>query len=289
MQVNKRNFSKSAFSLIELSIVILIIGILIAGVTQSSRLINAMRLASARAQTQSSPINSIPGIFAWYETTSENAFDVQNPDDGQVVTTWNDLNPLSPIIKNPLSQTTVGAKPTYKNASFNGLPSLYFDGGDYLSISSISSSVLLPNTQSTIFIVFNISSISTLLFSFQTSASNRYALEINTSLPRFDCVNDTSGSLVGSTNVVGTPTIVTLYKSANTQSIYVNGSLNATQSNSQTLTAFSGELDIGKYIDGGYLVSGNIAELVIYDHALKNEERQSIEKYLGKKWGIALN
>ncbi len=39
---------KTAFSLIELSVVILIIGILVAGVTQSSRLIIQMRLATAR-------------------------------------------------------------------------------------------------------------------------------------------------------------------------------------------------------------------------------------------------
>lgn len=54
----KKNFMKNkfnkAFSLIELSIVILIIGILVAGVTSSSRLINQMRLTSARTLTQSS-------------------------------------------------------------------------------------------------------------------------------------------------------------------------------------------------------------------------------------------
>lgn len=38
---------KKAFSLIELSIVILIIGILVTGVTQSSRLVRQMKIASA--------------------------------------------------------------------------------------------------------------------------------------------------------------------------------------------------------------------------------------------------
>ncbi|MFM2200490.1 MAG: hypothetical protein RL769_545, partial [Pseudomonadota bacterium] len=38
-----------AFSLIELSIVILIIGILVAGVTQSSRLVNQIRLSTAQS------------------------------------------------------------------------------------------------------------------------------------------------------------------------------------------------------------------------------------------------
>lgn len=52
-------FNKAAFSLIELSIIILIIGILVAGVTQSSRLVNEMRLATVRNINQNSPIHNI--------------------------------------------------------------------------------------------------------------------------------------------------------------------------------------------------------------------------------------
>jgi len=49
---------KTAFSLIELSIVILIIGILVAGVTQSSRLVRAIKLQTARSITNSSSITA---------------------------------------------------------------------------------------------------------------------------------------------------------------------------------------------------------------------------------------
>lgn len=53
---------QKAFSLIELSIVILIIGILVAGVTQSSRLVKQIRLASIKSMTLSSPVSSIMTI-----------------------------------------------------------------------------------------------------------------------------------------------------------------------------------------------------------------------------------
>jgi hypothetical protein len=33
---------------------------------------------------------------------------------------------------------------------------------------------------------------------------------------------------------------------------------------------------------------GDIGEIIIFDRALKTEERQSIEKYLGQKWGIKI-
>ena len=75
--------SSSAFSLIELSIVILIIGIIIAGITQGSRLVTKMRVASARALTQSSPVTSIKGLMMWLETTM----------DGNVVSSTNGTNP----------------------------------------------------------------------------------------------------------------------------------------------------------------------------------------------------
>ena len=68
-----KNFKK-AFSLIELSVVVLIIGILIAGITQSSRLVRAMKLNTARSLTRSSDVNSIRNLTAWFDATAEGVF-----------------------------------------------------------------------------------------------------------------------------------------------------------------------------------------------------------------------
>jgi len=62
---------KRAFSLIELSVVVLIIGILIAGITQSSRLVRAMKLNTARSLTRSSDVASIRNLTAWFDATAE--------------------------------------------------------------------------------------------------------------------------------------------------------------------------------------------------------------------------
>ena len=32
--------------------------------------------------------------------------------------------------------------------------------------------------------------------------------------------------------------------------------------------------------------NGDIAEIIVFNRALKTEERQAVEKYLGQKWGI---
>lgn len=91
---------KKAFSLIELSIVVLIIGILVAGVTQSSRLIRKMSLATAQSLTRSSPVNSIKDIVGWWETCLDESFGGTQPEEDQNggtdgISTWYDLNPQS--------------------------------------------------------------------------------------------------------------------------------------------------------------------------------------------------
>lgn len=109
---------RSAFSLIELSIVILIIGILIAGVTQGSRLVSEMRLATARNMTQNSPVASIPGVVLWLEPTLEKSFDIAEQEDGLTITNWYDINPQS-TYKINLTQSTSARRPNYRSNSVN--------------------------------------------------------------------------------------------------------------------------------------------------------------------------
>ena len=82
-----------AFSLIELSIVILIIGILVAGVTQSSRLLKQMRLATIKNLTLNSPVSSIKDLAVWLESTMDQSFLDSEENTGSAISVWNDLNP----------------------------------------------------------------------------------------------------------------------------------------------------------------------------------------------------
>jgi len=84
------NYKKSkAFSLIELSIVILV-----AGVTQSSRLIRQMKIATAQNLTRSSPVPNRNLMF-WWETTLDESFLPGEATDGAEITQWNDNNPVT--------------------------------------------------------------------------------------------------------------------------------------------------------------------------------------------------
>ena len=137
------NFKK-AFSLIELSIVILIIGILVAGVTQSSRLVNAMRIQSTKLLTRNSPASSIQGLTAWFETSlaenfatgsSGNYTENPSPDNNSSIAKWNDINPVSSDKFNAIQPNTA-EQPIFIEKAINNLPALRFSGDKSLAINT---------------------------------------------------------------------------------------------------------------------------------------------------------
>lgn len=282
--------NKKAFSLIELSIVILIIGIIVAGVTQSSRMIGAFRLHSARTITQSSPIHSITGIFMWFDATAINAIDITDPDDGQAVTTLNDLNPHSATKRN-LTQNTAGSKPAYTLSQINNLPVIRFDGAsnDFMT-TSLKFSEICPTNQITMFIVAKLRANGATQVLFSLEGTQRISIEFSSGVPRFDFVDGSgAGILSGSGTIFNLVRLLTFYKSDTTQTIYVNGAQNATKSNSLTFTdTATNTLYFGRFASN-LQTTIDVGEVIIFDRGLKTEERQAVQNYLGKKWGITLS
>lgn len=283
MKINKK-----AFSLIELSIVILIIGILVAGVTQSSRLIRQMALSTARNVTQSSPVNSITGIVSWIETTSQQSFST-DPEDGVAVSQINDLDIIS-TPKIGFMQATVAKQPIYKNANFNGLPSLAFDGVDdeMVTTQQLLVNEIAPTVKNTIFMVVRIYN-SQVFFSYERyDGLPRITLQMSGNNVRFDYPN-ASNVATGATNIIGKTVIITADSNKVNQSIYINGSLDATRANSADINFnHTYTIAIGGN-NGNMFTKCDIAEVIIYDRSLKTEERKSIEQYLGKKWKIPVS
>ncbi len=302
----KNNNRKSAFSLIEISIVIIIIGILVAGVTQSSRLLSQAKISSARSMTQSSPVTSVKGISLWIESTSENSFQTSELDDGTVVTTWKDINPQT-ITKADLSSS---GSPKYKTNIINGLPAVLFTAAtpDFFSTANFSN----LSSGSTVFAVVKLPS----TLAAQGIISKRTAgtaaninLELATTTTTGWNYSDgaatynlTAGS--APTAASGSYVLSVVYNSASSSSttstatgihFFQNGATSPFSANSITTTgspntSVTDNLFVGK---SGLTATpapfgGYIGEIIIFDRSLKKEERQSIESYLGKKWGIAV-
>ena len=276
---------KKAFSLIELSIVILIIGILVAGVTQSSRLVKQMRLSSARAMTNSSPVPTIKNLVAWYESTSEKSFNDSETSDQSLLKNWYDIN-LQSSIKLDASQTVDANKPIYTFDEASNLPIVKFIDQDFFNLPD--GTVPYNNMPYTIFFV----SKADVMCVCGVLGSGTYLTINATNAFRYDTFNGFYNYWwnidlnMSSTITQKKLTIIDVTYDLAKRDGFVDGVLKATTpSSNRASTAINNT--IGRTAPGEFLI-GSIGEIIIYDRALSNEERKSVEGYLSKKWSIKL-
>ena len=292
-----------AFSLVELSIVIMIIGILIAGVIQGSRIIAQMKLSAARSLTQGSDVNGISDIILWLDATAEgmlaNASSGSTTyiSDGDEISPWTDQNPQT-TSKFSFTQSTAGAYPTYKQNGINGLPTLRFDpatdgtAGDALFTSY---SATLNPSQFTIFIVLQpieIGSSGDTHLSY--SGGGYHRLDYRNSLERVDFWTY-YGGFVSGPSITGVSHnkvhILDFIMDATTKYIYRDGANLISSAIGGNTPGSSGGFILGSSSASGGSQSfdGYISEFIMFSRALKTAERQSVEKYLGKKYGVKIS
>lgn len=306
-----------AFSLIELSIVILIIGILVAGVTQSSRLINQMRIMSARSLTLSSPVTSIKDIYLWYETIMEKSFNESEASNGIQVSSWFDLNPQVSSGKIDVVQADNNRKPIYTNSVINGLPGLYFNGSYFLKTAT-NVMPIFASGSATLFMVFNADFVTGQRFMFMHPIINcQKNAEIGIGVANVTTGNFgihsgcgigtiTNGNVVSANQptiismlflksplTAGTTANIKIYKNGGTELPLVGSSGSYTSSMGGAYGNTLSPLIIGLRDDnnnGGYNSGfvGDIGEIIVFSRSISDEERISVEKYLGKKWGIVV-
>ncbi|MES2961460.1 MAG: prepilin-type N-terminal cleavage/methylation domain-containing protein [Pseudomonadota bacterium] len=287
-----------AYSLIEISIVILIISVLFAGVTLSSRVVYESRLSTARTLTQSAAVTSIPNLVSWFDAVSENSFDTIDATDNVGITNWYDLNTQNTSKNNAQQSGATSLRPVYKASCLNNLPCLSFNGSstyiETLATTGIKTSEL------TVFVVAKTNTISSSLeysyvatsgswvsgtnFILKQSASAGTSTMLDYQLP--NSVDVTTPSSI----TILKPFIGSLVDNGTTATAYYNG--NTGSSTATGVFKSIGVLTFGAYYDGStrsrYL-DGAIGEIIIFNRALKIEERKAIEKYLGKKWNITVS
>jgi len=290
-----KNQRLSAFSLIELSIVILIIGIIIAGVTQGSRLVRQFKLSSAKTLTNSSPVASVKGLVMWLEPTLDDSIPEAQAEEGVAVTQWNTTNPQSSD-RYYAANADTETSPTYSDKGGpNGLPSLLFDGTQFLNLASDAGG-LIPVAFSTDQSAF------TFFFVSQPTAVpgggiTRFVFENGTgSWQYYEAVNvygitgPAAGAWDGNRDMTTAPRVIAGSYNGSVVRAFYNGvnDSNDTPVASIPAPAAGTSFRIGVNAAEEHVMLSYISEIIVFDRALKTEERQSIEDYLGKKYAIKI-
>ncbi len=267
-----------------------------AGILKSSELIKKSRLQTARALTQNSPVGDFPNLMLWYETSLESSFIGSERVDGGAITAWQDNNPNAASKNNATQSTTANQPIFYENIFNGGIPSVRFDGAnDYLSFNGNG----LINTSYTIFVVeqkratagggfaafiggTTNAAAQNLFFGYADDTMMRlthfgYSLNYGPSTDlaysspkvrihsgRFNLSGGMSYWLNGGSGTVSDPTVLT------------------------TLTSYAGSALGRRTGSSTTYFNGDLAEIIIYTRALKTEERQAVETYLGKKYGVGI-
>ena len=291
-----------AFSFLELSLVILIMGLLIAAIASGVDLVNDAKLSHARALTQNSPVNTIPGLALWLDTTSERSFSEAESEEGKTVSKWNDISSeasASSYLSN--DSATASDLPVYKERCIDGLPCLYFNGTAGSTLTS-PRSLGISTKYISLFFVFTGSENTTSTYSsqiFDSSLDESWAAGVGkfaftTTQPSmyfyYKLSNSSSYGIQGTrceTNAILQSKEKYIYSLIDDYtspiSHYINGGL---ASNSGT--GNDGEMlkSLGKVGVGTASFQGNIGEIIIFTKALSDADRKSVEKYLSQKWGI---
>jgi prepilin-type N-terminal cleavage/methylation domain-containing protein len=284
---------KKAFSLVEISIVIVIIGIIIAAIGNYNNFIGKSYLTNARKATKSSFVSHIPNLALWLDATSNNVFKENNDfleyiSNNQKINWWQDINTQKEFGERfYFTNLNDNQKPVYKLTDLNNLPSLYFDGNDFLQNNSIATYDLASADQMTIFMVQKVDKNSNAI-NIKSDSPAIYLSSYNNDTLSFTFGSQDSSGIVaknGYNNNINKTQIITARKKQNVATIFINSKQEAIN-NSATSTIDS--TSIRNLIIGTNFI-GYIGEIIIFSRAVSEKERFAVESYLLKKWRIAKN
>lgn len=295
----------TAFSLIELSIVILVIGVLIAGVIQGSKMISKAALSSARTLTGSTPVASIRSLSLWFESTSKASFIDSESDDNLSISKWYSINP-SDKQKISANQNTSVLKPKYISNAINNLPAVQLDGlDDYMSTPTASNRNTNVKDSFSVFVVAQAktthgidseSTSSTTGISGQkylispvnggTSGSGLAGAGISmgtNGISFYEHSDDYMPPLLVYSATLTKPLVLLMEYNKKKPNLYINGRLVRTGLTS-TKNVLPPSITIGGSAYG--VMSGYVAEVIVFNEVLKANDREYVTDYLKKKWGI---
>lgn len=214
--------------------------------------------------------------------------------DGSAVTSWADAS------GNGLTANSSGVsaeEPSFNLADINGLPSIGFDGGDFLNLGNVLN--FTPGTDSWSFLIaYNVPGATPqgTFFSKATSATRQYQYTIddNAGSSRFTSFIG-GNSTIGSVAATNSWFISSHTNTATQKDSWTNETSNFSAAGIGTDTEPTADVLIGARRDTGpttgtgFLLTGDIAEIAIYNKELNAAQRIITSNYLAAKYNVSLS
>lgn len=225
--------------------------------------------------------SDISGLVLWLDADA-----IEGLNDGDPITTWEDQSGNN----NDATQSTGSAKPTYQTNELNGKPVVRLDGtDDYLDFGDPAALDFGTNSFS-IFIVVKAADEEAAVFVKDNYAGDGNGILIFRSSSATDNYAYYNGT---DTIVIGTADanyhlleVVRSGTGAGQLAVFRDGVAGTPGTESRTLdNAINAYLGISNSVDDVFL-NGDFAEIIIYDSALSQANRESVEDYISSKYGI---
>lgn len=238
--------------------------------------------------TSSFSPKSIPGLKVWISAADYSSLTFN----GSAVSTANDLSGNGFHAE----QTVANNQPTYNATRMNGRPAFDCDSTDSLvSSATIADYIATPTSNPTLttFMVGQCLTNTPLGIGSDNQANGRMLLVFNYGFNAngllFDVVNASGGRIGGTIPAQPTsPSVITAYRHGASMAVRRDGALLASKSNaSGNYTTTTAKLQIAKWGE----VSSNtsyISEVLVYAAALSATQIASVERWLGRRWGITV-
>jgi hypothetical protein len=249
---------------------------------------------------------TIPGCQLWLDAADSSTITLSS----SKVTQWNDKS----VNGYNFTQATSGNQPTYSTASLNTLNTITFTSANSTFLTGTASTTFMGTNSLSVYGVFktnnNTSSSSVFAKSLAGGAAGRilYAVRDGGNPGYINSGIGTTGQNAYANTLSDTYTAgawrvhgFVSDRSGWTTTLFQNGSLIATTTiTADTTTNLTNAypMIIGGYNTstgsvspplGGYYLDGAVAEILVFSTALTTAQRQTIEGYLARKWGLTIS
>lgn len=222
----------------------------------------------------------ISGLQLWLKADS-----IAGLNDGDALTTWVDQSGVG----NNVTQATTANKPLYKTNIVNSLPVVRFDGSnDFMSVAT----PVITGGAYSMFIVFKSTITAARINPFyvgSNSGVDGYGFEIDIGGLR-NIIHRGIAFLVGGSATTNFEIWAAIRTTTGPlAALYINGTDDSVTNGTSAIVTPTAITVVGA-IDNLATnpLPGDISEIIVYDSALSDANRDSIETYLGTKYNITV-